>query len=212
MDKIIDFYLREEPVLYTIPTKSFYTDDKERRARRRKERKERGGEGGGRGGGRGRGRRRWKAEGRAGEGEGEGEGGAKEDLISFVFDNPEVQKHVVVKRVDGRGGDAVWVGPKISREEFVTVKEIVAKEPAAFIVQKCMGFFLLFCWKEYFSIFKTFGSKFFFREFRINLFQDLNLSQVDGQLVDLRYASFFLPGLVSPRPLLPFPSFSAALS
>jgi len=72
-------------------------------------------------------------------------------LLSQVFDHPEVQHHVVIKRVDGRGGDAVWVGPKISREHFLKVRILVEKNPEAFIVQK-------YC----------------------------PLSQVDGQLVDIR--------------------------
>jgi len=59
-----------------------------------------------------------------------------QNLLNQVFDNPDVQNYVVVKRVDGRGGDSVWVGPKIPRESFVEVKELVAKEPEAFIVQK----------------------------------------------------------------------------
>lgn len=45
----------------------------------------------------------------------------------------------------------MWVGPKISRDEFLSVKSLVRQEPAAHIVQKYLA-----------------------------------LSQVDGQLVDLR--------------------------
>merc|ERR1712232_534683 len=40
------------------------------------------------------------------------------------------------KRVDGRGGQDIFVGDKLSREEFVKAREIVEKEPESFIVQK----------------------------------------------------------------------------
>eukprot|EP00466_Bigelowiella_natans_P000245 jgi/Bigna1/125546/aug1.1_g254 len=75
----------------------------------------------------------------------------RSELLRAVFDDPDSQHALVVKRVDGRGGDAVWVGPKLSRDEFVKVKPMVEKEPAAFLVQKYIA-----------------------------------LSQVDGQLTDLR--------------------------
>jgi len=84
-----------------------------------------------------------------------------ETLLSQVFDNPEVQHHVVVKRVDGRGGDAVWVGPKISRELFLEARPLVQQNPEAFIVQ-----------------------------------QYLPLSQVDGQIVDLRCLANVAPDRV----------------
>jgi len=100
VDKLIKFYLKEEPVLQTIPTLSFATDP---------------------------------------------------DLIAKVFDDARAQENVVVKRVDGRGGDAVWVGAKLSRTDFMEARPLVVAEPDAFIVQKYTA-----------------------------------LSQVDGQLVDLR--------------------------
>lgn len=104
IDKFIRHYLDEEPILRTIPTRSFAND---------------------------------------------------EGLIRNVFDNPHTQGNVVVKRVDGRGGDAVWVGAKLSRADFTAARPLVVAEPEAFIVQKYTA-----------------------------------LSQVDGQLVDLRGLSF----------------------
>jgi len=57
-------------------------------------------------------------------------------LLHSVFDDPRTQGNVVVKRVDGRGGDAVWVGAKLPRAEFLAARPLVAGEPEAFIVQK----------------------------------------------------------------------------
>jgi len=85
MDQLIRHYLGEEPLLRTIPTRSF-----------------------------------------AGEA----------DLIHSVFDIPSTQPNVVVKRVDGRGGNAVWVGAKLPRQEFLAARSLVAAEPEAFIVQR----------------------------------------------------------------------------
>jgi uncharacterized circularly permuted ATP-grasp superfamily protein len=42
----------------------------------------------------------------------------------------------VIKKVDGRGGDSVWVGPKIPRQEFLSVKPMILAEPQAYIVQE----------------------------------------------------------------------------
>lgn len=80
--------------------------------------------------------------------------GARPELIDQVFSNADIQERVVVKRVDGRGGDAVWVGPKIPRSEFVAVRAKVLEAPDCFIVQ-----------------------------------QYTPLSQVEGQLVDIRVLS-----------------------
>lgn len=80
---------------------------------------------------------------------------ADDALLHAVFDDPQAQGNVVVKRVDGRGGDAVWVGAKLSRTDFLAARPLVAAEPDCFIVQKYTA-----------------------------------LSQVDGQLVDLRAISF----------------------
>jgi hypothetical protein len=62
--------------------------------------------------------------------------GSESGLLKAVFDNPEMQGNVVVKRVDGRGGDGVWVGAKISRADFLAARPAVEAEPEAFIVQK----------------------------------------------------------------------------
>jgi len=108
VDKLVKHYLGEEPILRTIPTRSFASDT---------------------------------------------------SLLSSVFDDPRAQGNVVVKRVDGRGGDAVWVGARLSRAEFMVARPLVVEEPEAFIVQKYTA-----------------------------------LSQVDGQLVDLRGPAFFYNG------------------
>eukprot|EP00928_Gymnodinium_smaydae_P056145 TRINITY_DN39574_c0_g1_i1.p1 TRINITY_DN39574_c0_g1~~TRINITY_DN39574_c0_g1_i1.p1 ORF type:complete len:819 (+),score=167.51 TRINITY_DN39574_c0_g1_i1:85-2541(+) len=85
VDKLIKHYLGEEPILRTIPTLSFATE---------------------------------------------------EDLIQRVFDDPKTQADVVVKRVDGRGGNAVWVGAKLPRADFLAARPLVVAEPEAFIVQR----------------------------------------------------------------------------
>lgn len=54
-------------------------------------------------------------------------------LLNKVMQNPE---KYVVKAVDGRGGDSVWVGPKISKKEFRSVHEKILKEPHRYIVQE----------------------------------------------------------------------------
>lgn len=89
VDKLIKFYLNEDPILKSVPTLSF----------------------------------------------GKGDAG-DQDLIQQVFDNPKAQENCVVKRVDGRGGDAVWVGAKLSRSDFLESRPLVEKEPGSFIVQK----------------------------------------------------------------------------
>eukprot|EP00427_Karlodinium_veneficum_P021705 CAMPEP_0169100874 /NCGR_PEP_ID=MMETSP1015-20121227/21324_1 /TAXON_ID=342587 /ORGANISM="Karlodinium micrum, Strain CCMP2283" /LENGTH=919 /DNA_ID=CAMNT_0009161853 /DNA_START=41 /DNA_END=2800 /DNA_ORIENTATION=+ len=84
-DKLIRYYLKEEPILKTIPTRSFATEP---------------------------------------------------ELLQSVFDDPRTQENVVVKRVDGRGGDAVWVGAKLSRTDFLAARPLAEAEPDAFLVQK----------------------------------------------------------------------------
>lgn len=42
----------------------------------------------------------------------------------------------VIKKVDGRGGDSVWVGPKLSAKEIPALKEAIALNPDVFIYQK----------------------------------------------------------------------------
>lgn len=57
-------------------------------------------------------------------------------LLEAVFERgPEAKDHYVIKRVDGRGGDAVWVGAKISWEEFQATKPEIIAQPQNFIVQ-----------------------------------------------------------------------------
>lgn len=46
------------------------------------------------------------------------------------------QGEYVIKKVDGRGGDSVWVGRKVSKKEFQEVLKNVAQEPGAYIAQK----------------------------------------------------------------------------
>jgi len=84
-DKLVKYYLNEEPILDTIPTRSFAMEP---------------------------------------------------ELLSTVFDDPNTQENVVVKRVDGRGGDAVWVGAKLSRTDFMAARPLCEAEPDAFLVQR----------------------------------------------------------------------------
>jgi len=58
---------------------------------------------------------------------------ADEKLMDRVFSNP---KQYVIKAVDGRGGDSVWVGPNITEAEFRAVREKILAEPERFIVQE----------------------------------------------------------------------------
>lgn len=55
------------------------------------------------------------------------------ELVDKVFSNPS---RYVVKAVDGRGGDAVWVGAKISPEKFKEAKAQIEADPARFIIQE----------------------------------------------------------------------------
>ncbi len=45
-------------------------------------------------------------------------------------------ENYVIKGVDGRGGDAVWVGPKITKEMIPALKEMIKKNPGRYIFQK----------------------------------------------------------------------------
>lgn len=54
-------------------------------------------------------------------------------LMERVFSNP---RKYVIKAVDGRGGDSVWVGPNIPENEFSAVREKILAEPERFIVQE----------------------------------------------------------------------------
>lgn len=62
-------------------------------------------------------------------------GGLNEVLAQRIFSN--LSKYVI-KKVDGRGGDAVWVGPKIKPEEIPALRERVARDPGMYIVQEFM--------------------------------------------------------------------------
>lgn len=63
----------------------------------------------------------------------EGIGKLNQNLVDEVFLN--IEKYVI-KKVDGRGGDAVWVGPKMDKAELPSVKARILTEPHAYIVQK----------------------------------------------------------------------------
>lgn len=88
VEKLIEHYLGEKPILRNIPTRRFSVGDGTRLDQR---------------------------------------------LFDKVFGSLE---SFVVKKVDGRGGDAVWVGPKIKPEEIEPLKEIIRASPAEFIVQE----------------------------------------------------------------------------
>ena len=60
-------------------------------------------------------------------------GALNEVLFQRVFKNLE---RYVIKKVDGRGGDAVWVGPKITREEIPALQERLRQDPGMYIVQE----------------------------------------------------------------------------
>ena len=53
----------------------------------------------------------------------------KLDAVLANFNN------FVIKRVDGRGGDAVWVGPKTAKEELPALRKRVEADPTLFIFQ-----------------------------------------------------------------------------
>ena len=55
-----------------------------------------------------------------------------EARMTEVFSN--ISKWVI-KKVDGRGGDAVWVGPKIKPEEIPMLQTLIRREPRDYIVQ-----------------------------------------------------------------------------
>ena len=54
-------------------------------------------------------------------------------LFKKVFES--LDKYVI-KKVDGRGGSEVWIGPKMSAEEIVKVKELIKNNPEAYIAQR----------------------------------------------------------------------------
>lgn len=56
-----------------------------------------------------------------------------EDLMKSVFEN---LKEYVIKKVDGRGGDSVWVGPKIPASETTSLMQAIRANPDLYIVQR----------------------------------------------------------------------------
>ena len=58
---------------------------------------------------------------------------ADRGLLDRVFADP---KRYVIKAVDGRGGDSVWVGASIPAREFSAVREKILADPGRFIVQE----------------------------------------------------------------------------
>ncbi len=45
----------------------------------------------------------------------------------------------VIKKVDGRGGDGVWVGPKVTVDELATLKSRIEANPSQYIHQKYLN-------------------------------------------------------------------------
>lgn len=60
-------------------------------------------------------------------------GRKSEAVFKAVFS--DIQSYVV-KKTDGRGGDGVWVGPKISSQEAADLEARVRQSPEAYIAQK----------------------------------------------------------------------------
>jgi uncharacterized circularly permuted ATP-grasp superfamily protein len=58
-----------------------------------------------------------------------------EDLMKNLFRDGNYKSHVF-KIVDGRGGDGVWIGPKMKPEEAAEVEKKIRANPETFIVQK----------------------------------------------------------------------------
>ena len=96
VDKMVEFYLKEAPVIKNLPTRSFRSYNEK------------------------------------------GDCILDRPLFEQVFDNATKPKNsYVIKRVDGRGGKAVWVGAKMKKwEDFAALKSMVQREPSAFIVQE----------------------------------------------------------------------------
>lgn len=88
VEKLIEFYLGEKPILRNIPTKRFSIGNGSR---------------------------------------------LNEILLERVFKNLD---QYVIKKVDGRGGDAVWVGPKVRPEEIADLKQRIRSAPDEYIVQE----------------------------------------------------------------------------
>jgi uncharacterized circularly permuted ATP-grasp superfamily protein len=62
-------------------------------------------------------------------------GGAQlnEELLNRVIRHP---KEYVIKGVNGRGGNQVWIGPKLKAEELKELVEKVTQNPSYYIIQK----------------------------------------------------------------------------
>jgi hypothetical protein len=58
-------------------------------------------------------------------------------LLDHLFAKKEYEKYVF-KVVDGRGGDGVYIGPKMTPQEAAKVKKLIIERPEAFIAQKYM--------------------------------------------------------------------------
>lgn len=90
VDDLVRHYLKQEPILRSLPTQRFARIDAN------------------------------------------GAVSVDRELLEKVFSSRE---KYVIKAVDGRGGDSVWVGPKISSATFKAVKGKILAEPERFIVQ-----------------------------------------------------------------------------
>jgi uncharacterized circularly permuted ATP-grasp superfamily protein len=56
-----------------------------------------------------------------------------EELLNRVIRHP---KEYVIKGVNGRGGNQVWIGPKLKAEELKELVEKVTQNPSYYIIQK----------------------------------------------------------------------------
>ncbi|MBC7741897.1 MAG: circularly permuted type 2 ATP-grasp protein [Bdellovibrionaceae bacterium] len=86
VEKFIQFYLQQEPIIKNIETKSFANKD----------------------------------------------GSLSQRAAVTVFSN---SSQYVIKKVDGRGGDSVWVGPKTKAYELEKLRKLIAQSPTDYIYQ-----------------------------------------------------------------------------
>jgi len=91
IEKLIRFYLHEEPILKNIETRSLAIYPVAGRARLNRR------------------------------------------LLEKVMSHPELY---VFKGVNGRGGNQVWIGPKMKPEEIATLRKEIETDPTHYIVQK----------------------------------------------------------------------------
>ncbi|MFN8370035.1 MAG: circularly permuted type 2 ATP-grasp protein [Bacteriovoracaceae bacterium] len=56
-----------------------------------------------------------------------------QNFFETVFGNKD---KYVIKKVDGRGGNAVYIGNKMSSEEFLKLKDVIKKNPEFYIAQE----------------------------------------------------------------------------